>query len=52
MGTFCNSLTEHSPTKTERFRAALLESLKKHEIQGGVRETAKTVKKGNSLSRT
>jgi len=52
MGTFCNPVTgfssEHAPTTTERFRVALLESLKKHEIQGGVKEIANNVKNQNS----
>ena len=56
MGTFYHPGTgfsaEPSPTQTDRFRVALLESLKKHEIHGGLREIAKTVKNWNSLSRT
>jgi hypothetical protein len=53
MGTLCNPVTEFSaeraPTKAERFRGTLLESLKKHEIQGGFKEIAKTVRNWNSL---
>jgi hypothetical protein len=53
MGTLNNPAAEfsaeHSPTRTECFRVALLESLKKHEIRGGLREVAKTVKNWNSL---
>ena len=53
MGTVTSPLSkisgEHSPAKTEHFRVALLESLKKHEIQGGLREIAKTVRNGDSV---
>jgi hypothetical protein len=53
MGTISSPVTgfpaERSPTQTERFRVELLESLKKHEIRGGFREIAKTVKNLNSL---
>jgi hypothetical protein len=56
MGTVSNPGTEfsaeHSPARTERFRVELLESLKKHELQGGLREIAKDVKNWNSLSGT
>ena len=55
MGMVCNPVTEfsaeHVPTKAERFRVTLLESLKKHEVQGGFKEIAKAVKNWNSLSR-
>jgi hypothetical protein len=53
METISNPVTrfvaEPPHTQTERFRVELLENLKKHEIQGGLREIAKTVKNGNSL---
>ena len=53
MGTLCNPVTEFSrepsPTKTERFRVTLLDSLKKHEIQGGFKEIARIVKNGDAL---
>jgi len=48
MGTLYNPNTdvsaEFSTAETERFRVALFESLKKHEIQKGFLEIAKSVK--------
>jgi hypothetical protein len=36
--------TELTPMETERFRVALFETLKKHEVRKELREIAKTVK--------